>query len=70
MSETERGDFKLKFETADLSSTDSVHQLLSLRGKEREQSGAEESAAEGNGEHSVSHRGQRHTHKSLVLWSI
>lgn len=61
MSETERGDFRLKFETVDLSINDSVCEPLSLRGKGREQHGAEESTAEGNGEHSVSHRGQAHT---------
>lgn len=61
MSETERGDFRLKFEMVDQSINDSVCQSLSLRGKEREQHRAQESTAEGNGEHSVSHRGQAHT---------
>lgn len=61
MFETGKDDFKLKFEMVDLRLTDSVQKLLSLRGKEIEQRGAEESAAKGSGEHSVSHRGERHT---------
>lgn len=67
MPETERGEFLLKFERVDLSLADSVHQLLSLRGKGKH--GAEESAVKGNSERRVSHRGQRHAHKSLVPWS-
>lgn len=69
MSETERGDFRLKFEMVDLSINDSVCQSLSLRGKGREQRGAEESTAEGTVS-TVLVTGDRHTQVTSAVKHI